>query len=328
MNQWYYAVDKERKGPISEAEFEDLKQQGVITAETLVWKTGLSQWLPLAQVESQAAVQPGIAFIAKTQARCAHSNGIYEKTEMFQYGVHWIANEHREAFLQSLREGRVLPTKEATTGGIVYGGFWWRVLGIILDGMVTGLASCLLTFPLMLLMGGMGAFMGGGLPGPASQDAGMDGALAMQGVNILFQLVSYILGMAITIGYEMLMVGSKNQGTLGKMALGFKVVQPDFSRVSYGRAAWRAFCKQFINGICTSLVIGVYVGIAILVIGVANLGNLDGLFKEGLPTWLIVYICFAPLVMLLAMFPYWMAAFTKQKTALHDLIAGTRVVRK
>ncbi|MGB0581624.1 MAG: DUF4339 domain-containing protein [Limisphaerales bacterium] len=34
---WYYADRDDRKGPVEEAEFEQLVTQGVIGADTLVW---------------------------------------------------------------------------------------------------------------------------------------------------------------------------------------------------------------------------------------------------------------------------------------------------
>jgi len=43
---WYYAVGEERKGPLSEAEFQSLVQQGVVTRQTLVWREGMANWQP------------------------------------------------------------------------------------------------------------------------------------------------------------------------------------------------------------------------------------------------------------------------------------------
>src|SRR5258707_53772 len=43
---WYYAIGSDRKGPVNEAEFQRLAQQGVITATTLVWREGMTAWQP------------------------------------------------------------------------------------------------------------------------------------------------------------------------------------------------------------------------------------------------------------------------------------------
>jgi uncharacterized membrane protein len=44
--QWYYAIDGQRHGPISEQEFAQLIANGTITGETLVWRQGIDQWAP------------------------------------------------------------------------------------------------------------------------------------------------------------------------------------------------------------------------------------------------------------------------------------------
>jgi hypothetical protein len=43
---WYYAVGEDRKGPLNEEEFQSLVRQGVITAQTLVWREGMANWQP------------------------------------------------------------------------------------------------------------------------------------------------------------------------------------------------------------------------------------------------------------------------------------------
>jgi hypothetical protein len=41
---WYYAVGADRKGPVNEEEFQRLVQEGVVTAQTLVWHEGMTNW--------------------------------------------------------------------------------------------------------------------------------------------------------------------------------------------------------------------------------------------------------------------------------------------
>lgn len=42
---WYYAQDGKQLGPVSDAEFSQLAQSGVIGPETLVWHGGMAEWL-------------------------------------------------------------------------------------------------------------------------------------------------------------------------------------------------------------------------------------------------------------------------------------------
>lgn len=49
--RWYYAVDDAHVGPVSASRFWQLADEGVIKADTLVWCTGYSDWVPAKTVE-------------------------------------------------------------------------------------------------------------------------------------------------------------------------------------------------------------------------------------------------------------------------------------
>lgn len=51
--QWYYAIDDQRLGPVSHAEFERLMQSGKITGGALVWRKGMDQWKTLDEVKER-----------------------------------------------------------------------------------------------------------------------------------------------------------------------------------------------------------------------------------------------------------------------------------
>ena len=42
---WYYAINGQRVGPVSESNFAQLVANGVITEDTLVWRKGMAQWV-------------------------------------------------------------------------------------------------------------------------------------------------------------------------------------------------------------------------------------------------------------------------------------------
>ncbi len=48
--QWYYAVDGASQGPIGQTEFDTLIANGTIRPNTLVWREGMDDWLPLGQM--------------------------------------------------------------------------------------------------------------------------------------------------------------------------------------------------------------------------------------------------------------------------------------
>lgn len=57
---WYYAKDGARLGPVTDAALGDLVRQGTIGPTTLVWRAGMTDWQPWAQVAvASVAVTPG-----------------------------------------------------------------------------------------------------------------------------------------------------------------------------------------------------------------------------------------------------------------------------
>lgn len=64
--EWYYAEDKQQKGPVTEDQFAELVRNGVIRAETLVWRQGMDAWQPYSNVFS--ASQPAAPAIASTSS--------------------------------------------------------------------------------------------------------------------------------------------------------------------------------------------------------------------------------------------------------------------
>lgn len=46
MKQWFYSESNEQRGPISEAELQQLLESRVLTPATLVWSEGMRQWSP------------------------------------------------------------------------------------------------------------------------------------------------------------------------------------------------------------------------------------------------------------------------------------------
>jgi uncharacterized RDD family membrane protein YckC len=153
--------------------------------------------------------------------------------------------------IQSGTEAGVL---ELATLGRRFGAQW-------LDGMLLGIVFV----PIWFFLAGSEAMSAAATPGAAPPD--------MLGVSIL-ATIGMVLVVLI---YEGLMLSNRGQ-TLGKMAVGIKVVTPEGRDIRPGQAWGRAAVRQ-------------------------------------------VFFSYLGLINLLP------AVFTKQKTAIHDLAAKTRVVR-
>ena len=139
-----------------------------------------------------------------------------------------------------------------------YAGFWLRFCAVFIDGLILGIPLAILQIMLEQINEGRGA-------NPRVSDESL--ALFMAVVQVL----TYWL-------YFALMESSAKQATLGKLAVGIKVITSDGARLSFARATGRHFAKFL--------------------------------------SMLILYIGFV------------MAAFTRRKQALHDLIADTLVVKR
>ena len=51
---WYYAINNERIGPVSEGEFLRLIASGEVGRDTMVWREGMTAWQPCHEVQPAA----------------------------------------------------------------------------------------------------------------------------------------------------------------------------------------------------------------------------------------------------------------------------------
>ena len=310
---WYYSFKGKQKGPVSACDLLVLESSGLINGNSVIWAEGMPEWRTLDSVREQVSVEAGDEDLSKF-AVCAHSQDVGVREEMVTYGDNLILAEHKDAFVQSLHEGTTL-SDQLVKGEMRYVGFWWRVLAATIDSMVKGAINMLFMIPL-------GVFAvpaleklsnDGGPPDPNVAGGVVAGFI---GAYIFMILATFLAGLV----YEVWMVG-KYGGTVGKLALRFRVVNADGTRVSYGKSFGRWAAEVLGKCICFTIAYGV--SILIVVLFGAALGG-----DEPSPIWMIVIAVIVTVVVYLACFPWWMAAHSKEKKALHDVICGTRVVFK
>ncbi|MBG85967.1 MAG: hypothetical protein CMO80_03580 [Verrucomicrobiales bacterium] len=56
--KWFYAIGDEKKGPVDEAGFQELIDEGVVKEQTLVWHKGLPDWLPYSEAKNFSVPKP------------------------------------------------------------------------------------------------------------------------------------------------------------------------------------------------------------------------------------------------------------------------------
>ena len=154
-----------------------------------------------------------------------------------------------------------------------YAGFWLRLVAIIIDLIILGVAQSFIIVPILAVMGlGFLGNMGEMDMSDSENIIGMIGAImAMAGTY-------WILATSIRILYFSFMESSKLQATIGKLALGLIVTDVNGGKLDFTKAFIRNLCKVISDFTC-----------------------------------LIGYI---------------IAGFTEKRQALHDIIAGTLVVKK
>lgn len=50
MTDWYYGKDNAQHGPVSNLEIKSLISSGQIDTDTIIWREGMSDWLPIKEV--------------------------------------------------------------------------------------------------------------------------------------------------------------------------------------------------------------------------------------------------------------------------------------
>ena len=202
--QWYYAVEGRQIGPVSDEEFARLVAAGTVTAETLVWKPGMTDWQPYGSLSEEAG-----------QARCAECRMIYPEEEMIRFGNSFVCADCKDIFFQKVREGVV------TGADLDFAGFWIRAGAKFIDWIVMWVVQAVLSAPLAFLV--------------------MNNA--NEALILSANVAAGLIQVLVLAAYTTFFLGRWG-ATIGKMACGLKVVRPDGDRITYLRALGRHFAEM------------------------------------------------------------------------------------
>jgi uncharacterized RDD family membrane protein YckC len=216
MANYFYAANGQSNGPLTIEQIDDLVKTGNITPDTLVWKEGMPDWQPYSTVRAGAQGGGGVALAAAPPVAgslvCSVCGQLYPPDQVIRYGATPVCGNCKPQFLQRLREG-------ATVGGALdYAGFGKRFGAKFLDTIIVYAINFAVGF----------------------------GAAMIGGEDPSVTLVALAVNMLIGFGYPIFFLGKWGQ-TLGKMALGIKVVTPTGEPITYGRAAGRV-ASEIITG--------------------------------------------------------------------------------
>ena len=248
MSQWYYADrNRQQHGPVDGSTLARLFREGRLELEALVWREGLPQWQALGDFAGELGLLDD-ASGATTAAADATDIWTLEPLEPAApagsnadrgNGHHAVPAAHEPGRTGTVTfpapsspyaapRATLASGQQVHLGGeVVHAGLWKRFAASIIDSFITGVLSYLVLIPLMLVFG----LSLGSLAGAPDAMAG--------GVGLLFNLLMYPISIGIPALYFGWMQSSSQQASLGKMAVGIKVVRGNGEPISF----WRSFLR-------------------------------------------------------------------------------------
>lgn len=254
MTQWYYA-DRQRRqiGPQPAEALAQRFRSGEIDAATLVWREGLASWQPLGSLRAELGLEDASATLDfRIEPVLATPRSPDTATAESHVGTHAAApvGGHSPYAAPSAPIDEMQPGAVPMQGGeVVMAGLWRRFAASVIDGVVTGVASYALLIPLTLVLG-------------VSLSSLAGNELAGAGASMSFMLFYYGISLGLPTLYFAWMHSSRTQASLGKMAVGAKVVRTNGEPVGF----WRALLRYLAYLVFTVLTCGLGVLISGLMV--------------------------------------------------------------
>ena len=161
---------------------------------------------------------------------CAECGRPSTADELARFGDLLVCPMCKATYAQKLREG------VAPAATVEYAGFWIRFVAWVIDAVILMVVGGIVQFATLGSMVNIQPIQPGGDP-----MAAFGAVMGRLGVVSLINLV-------IACSYEAFFLSSSLSATPGKLALSLKVVRPDGSRLTLGRAVGRYFAK-FLSGL-------------------------------------------------------------------------------
>jgi len=234
MESWYYVdAHRQQQGPLPSEALVQRFHEGELGLDTLVWQDGMANWQPLREFALDLALerpsQQSFVGVATDAAAASPDASLDLSAEHMPYAPPVAAIE-----------------ADVVLGSeVVLAGFWKRVAALMLDSFIVGSGSWIISMVIMmvmLLVFGIGAASGFADENPTAMSASM----------IAMQMGSYLVGFLLAVSYYAYFHASRSQATLGKMAVGIKVVRSNGDRITLPRGVGRYFAF-----LLNSLILGI-----------------------------------------------------------------------
>lgn len=136
-----------------------------------------------------------------------------------------------------------VPAAPIDSTDVVYAGLWRRVAASVIDSFATSMLSYVLLIPMFLAFGVSMAAMAG---------TGHDDEAAQGGISLLFLAGVYAVSIGLPAVYFGWMQATRHQASLGKLAVGIKVVRGNGAAIGF----WRGFLRYVAYVLVTVLTCG------------------------------------------------------------------------
>jgi uncharacterized RDD family membrane protein YckC len=148
---------------------------------------------------------------------CSQCGRTFGQSDLVQIAGKWVCGDCKPAFLS-----RVVAGTASTTSRWHYGGFWIRVAARLIDAFILAIPQAAIAAAFF------GTFGAQFLPSVMRSQP--------TGLRLSFQFLTYVIAFS----YEVLFLHYQG-ATLGKMALGLKIVRGDGSSLGWGVCIGRYF---------------------------------------------------------------------------------------
>src|ERR1700744_1747311 len=104
---WFYAIDSQKNGPVTDTQLDELLLSGKINQQTLVWREGMDNWQPLIQIRPGGA---GATGGQRTGQACVECGRFFPPDELIRIQQSPVCAACKPIFLQRRSEGLALPS--------------------------------------------------------------------------------------------------------------------------------------------------------------------------------------------------------------------------
>jgi uncharacterized RDD family membrane protein YckC len=221
--KWYYADAGRQVGPVEDVQLDELVRSGAVRDDTLIWREGMANWQPHSAVRGPSKPIPipaaAVPIAAETRF-CSECGQPHPVHEMVTIGTATVCAQCKPLYMQRMREGG------QAIGVRRYAGFWIRFVARVIDTIILGVVGFIINLPLQMALG-LGATR------VTDPTAAVPMILGTFGLSMAVNLI-------LNACYEIYFLSSRG-ATIGKLALGLKVIRADGGPLSVGQATGRYF---------------------------------------------------------------------------------------